>query len=432
MSEQATNLLSLQVIDLDELHKRVQKLNRRAERAKCPPVTYVVVKSEERDYHLVLDRYSYDACGPIKWLNYVERRALIHTVVVDFPVIKLPGGWTLCAVLEHTATGNFIFKPEGSKELPYDLRSLAPNCEHCHTRRPRRKTVVMVDEAGQYKQVGLSCLAEYLGVSDALLKVLELWNEVRTYNVDDFGMADEEYRRSGQQGIPVDTFLTHVTCIAEARGYVSRKAAEENWSKTSTVQAAVEGYHERNYQKRVDAGLSAEAMQAAEPLATAILEWAKALPETGSEFAHNLRLVAHSTFCPGGKVGFVAAMYAAYKRAQEKERTEQEATGPAKLNAHFGEVGQRLELTLTLKTRRVLSTVSDGGFYKELYRFEDAEGRTFVWFASVANETQEGETYQVKGTIKEHSEFRGTMQTLLTRCKVSPAVEERALAGRAA
>ena len=32
---------------------------------------------------------------------------------------------------------------------------------------------------------------------------------------------------------------------------------------------------------------------------------------------------------------------------------------------------------------------------------------------------EEGKTYTIKGTVKEHSEYKGTKQTILTRCKIA-------------
>lgn len=46
---------------------------------------------------------------------------------------------------------------------------------------------------------------------------------------------------------------------------------------------------------------------------------------------------------------------------------------------------------------------------------------TVVWKTSTYNALEEGKTYTVSGTIKEHKEYRGDKQTVLTRCKVVAA-----------
>ena len=46
---------------------------------------------------------------------------------------------------------------------------------------------------------------------------------------------------------------------------------------------------------------------------------------------------------------------------------------------------------------------------------------TVVWKTSTHNTLEEGKTYTVSGTIKEHKEYRGDKQTVLTRCRVVAA-----------
>ena len=74
--------------------------------------------------------------------------------------------------------------------------------------------------------------------------------------------------------------------------------------------------------------------------------------------------------------------------------------------------------------------------YNELntdaYILKDAEGNTFTWKTTNGlgidvkkNEhitwesAEEGQTVVLKGTVKEHNEYNGEKQTVLTRCKVS-------------
>ena len=52
-----------------------------------------------------------------------------------------------------------------------------------------------------------------------------------------------------------------------------------------------------------------------------------------------------------------------------------------------------------------------------LYRFVDDAGNVFVWKASGAYNVFDGVT--IKGTVKDHSEYQGVKQTVLTRCKIA-------------
>lgn len=82
---------------------------------------------------------------------------------------------------------------------------------------------------------------------------------------------------------------------------------------------------------------------------------------------------------------------------------------------YFGNIGDKLELNLTL--------IHTGGYetmygYTYVYTFVDSEGHQFIWKTGCYLDESEGSTLTVRGTIKAHSEYRGARQTELTRCRV--------------
>lgn len=107
-----------------------------------------------------------------------------------------------------------------------------------------------------------------------------------------------------------------------------------------------------------------------------------------------------------------------------------------------GEVGKRISLNLTLTISMYWETQygtqymhlmkdADGnvykwmtsnpvGYYKEAtgndYSYEDENGVKWDWHNI---EEKNAESFTIKGTVKEHSEYKGVKQTVLTRCKVS-------------
>jgi hypothetical protein len=52
-----------------------------------------------------------------------------------------------------------------------------------------------------------------------------------------------------------------------------------------------------------------------------------------------------------------------------------------------------------------------------IFKFLDSKGNIFIWRTGSAD-LEEGKTYTIKGTIKEHTEYKSEKQTHLTRCKV--------------
>lgn len=83
---------------------------------------------------------------------------------------------------------------------------------------------------------------------------------------------------------------------------------------------------------------------------------------------------------------------------------------------YFGNVGDKVELTLTLTHIGGYDTMYG---FTSVYTFVDADGHQFVWKTGCYLDQSEGSTLTVRGTIKAHSEYHGTRQTELTRCKVA-------------
>ncbi len=90
---------------------------------------------------------------------------------------------------------------------------------------------------------------------------------------------------------------------------------------------------------------------------------------------------------------------------------------------YIGKVGQKIKATVTL----VRSVQYDSTFgYRtttgHIYIFETADGNTLVWKTTSAW-LDVDKTYQLEGTVKEHSEYNKVKQTVLTRCKIMGAKE---------
>lgn len=81
---------------------------------------------------------------------------------------------------------------------------------------------------------------------------------------------------------------------------------------------------------------------------------------------------------------------------------------------HQGNIGERLELTLTVKR-----VVEKEGYYgnSAFHIFSDEEGNIYTWNTS-SKTLEVGRTYHLKGTVKEHTCFRNVNQTNLTRCAI--------------
>lgn len=83
-----------------------------------------------------------------------------------------------------------------------------------------------------------------------------------------------------------------------------------------------------------------------------------------------------------------------------------------------GKVGDRLDLIL-----KVVFSFDIDGMYGDssINTLVDSEGNKFTWKTqrNLCDNYGTGSTIQVRGTVKEHSEYNDEKQTVLTRCKIS-------------
>lgn len=87
----------------------------------------------------------------------------------------------------------------------------------------------------------------------------------------------------------------------------------------------------------------------------------------------------------------------------------------APVTEYYGSKGDKVQLTVKLTRTGSYETMYG---VTTVYTFEDNEAHCFVWKTGSYQEMEVGQTVTLKGTIKDHTEYKGLKQTELTRCKV--------------
>lgn len=100
-----------------------------------------------------------------------------------------------------------------------------------------------------------------------------------------------------------------------------------------------------------------------------------------------------------------------------------------------GEVKERIERVVTYLGRSSYERRSFSGYGTDIvniHRFADDEGNLLVWKTTAYLERideegflafiEHGTRVTLRGTVKAHDEYRGTKQTVLSRCKVAEAI----------
>jgi len=117
----------------------------------------------------------------------------------------------------------------------------------------------------------------------------------------------------------------------------------------------------------------------------------------------------------------------AKRKAAEEEKKAREAEEAAKkaISTYVGEVGEKLNIKARFDHTAWYERHSFAGYGMEtvyIVSFRDEKGNLLIWKTTSPKgcaELEEGDEISLKGTIKEHTEYRDEKQTILTRCKVT-------------
>lgn len=278
-------------------------------------------------------------------------------------------------------------------------------CNHCNTVRKRSK-YYFFEEAGEVKVVGSSCVQEYMGLDiEGILYASNIFFQKLETELE------EQFMRMRFGGSPdLFEFSSVVSALEEIT---------ENYSKPwepRTFQEEGTAHYIRNRLMCSSSPLPQKTSYQEEVEKIKSL-WLNA--ELNSSFLLNI----HASLFEGGEVRSLLAnrtlgiscwaIYRAMTYKPPKEKNPESAP-----SEYQGEEGKRGTFKATVIVRKVIET-----FYgiSTLYVFRNETGK-LVWFSS-SNEELELETeYQITGRVKEHREYKGERQTVLTRCKVEELV----------
>jgi hypothetical protein len=316
----------------------------------------------------------------------------IMEVFVSCPEPKL-AGWEFVARIDHANEAGNIVRTTDVRDLPEAYRTSEPVCDHCGHKRRRRDTFVVFNEAEGFKQVGSSCLKDFLGHGDAdkWAKVAELiaslgelkhmaWNK----GADGSSLIDHRW-------IGTEMFLGLCAESILDRGWTSRKSSKET-GRDSTADDVWARMHES----------LPIISENARNLAVAARDWASELDGELSDYEHNIKVVALSEAIEPRSIGIAASIVGSYYARMKPKGAP---------STFQGVKGQKLEIEVTVDEVRTLE-------FSYLHKMRDGHGNRFTWFATKpALKGFTGKTVKIRGTVKDHNEFKGSKSTVLTRVK---------------
>lgn len=405
----ATETIAVPAVRIPDMEGKLAKLARKSAKLGLTPPSvkvsdpYVVVKT--------LDD------GRKARVTYVDVTVSTEPIGVD--------GWDFVAAVDHMGEAGNVIRRLGRPDVDLvEFRTRPQLCEHCGTLRGRKSTFVLVNNQGETQQVGSSCLADFLGGHSASQAVAAALL-VREYRValDEFGEEGFSFG-SLPDAVGISELLTLVHAVVRNEGWVSKKDADESRQATADVAMAlrIDLFYGRIGQSQSRFGKEYVPTEADGVAAAEDLQWALSV-EGNSEYINNLRVIAKAGYCRPKQVGLGGSIYIAHKnavaRAAEAEaRTQRVQSGHVGQSRHVGQVEERR----VFEGLKLLSTQEwDGRFGTTVFhKFVDDQGNVLVWKGShrlkVGNEAvKDGAIVSIKATIKEHTDFRGTAQTVIAR-----------------
>ncbi|MEU2066233.1 MULTISPECIES: hypothetical protein [Streptomyces] len=323
-------------------------------------------------------------------------------------------GWTVLARLDHdeegeTITSLFPGLPEQDAEAVRGYHAIANVCHGCNIARHRTATYLARHENGEMRQLGTTCVEPYTGLP---IKGLEaLW---RFGTLKDSDWDGEEGGIPADLRVPVAEVLRVTAAIVNTEGrFYSRS---EQWKNTQPTADGVEAYFfDRKAPMEWRAAIDAD--PDAPTTAAAVRAWAVQGYGSLSDYRHKVGQLAKGETVDPRHLPTLVSAIAGWYRDQEKEATERAAQN----SKPQGTVGERITTPATVTTVIEL----EGRTYgyqtqrRRLVKFQDPQGNVFVWFSSAADVPDQGDEVELTGTVKDHSIYGETAQTVLTRCRVA-------------
>lgn len=415
MTAQAATLATLITIPaarLADAEKRVSKFVRKAKRLGMVAPSLEVTRTFDRLW--VVRRNgepgpAWDGALPLCYREDVRVDSLAMAEVEIRGERPIVAGWGFCATLEHTAAGNLLRCAPGLEgDLPAEYRTCGPEwCDHCGKRRRRNHTFVLRNiESGEFKRVGRSCLADFLGASDPAvwMATFEFVRELEALSAWDLG--DGGYGSSAPT-VRVADYLALTVAWIRKHGWIPASAAKG----FGCVCTAGEVYHAISAKDAEDRR-AALAMITDEDrdIAEGARAWIATDAAGSSDYIWNLRVAAALEGVDSRTSRLLASLIPCFRRDLAARKA-----AAAKTNEHIPGVaaGDKVDIEL------VCTGVYEHEFSWRV-TFEDAQGRAVIWWASnPGDDFDTGDRVQVRGRVKKLDTWNGKRQTVLTRCKVA-------------
>ena len=383
--------------------------------------------------------------GTLTTYNNAKHELVTFPIKVTCKRVEVDGvyvinGWQFVGTVEFTENGNIIRLADSSFEgkIPVKYLHTPKICEHCGKIRNRKDTYLIYNvDSGEFKQVGSTCLLDYTKGLDAneCASIMACLDKVAELN--DFDCDDESFFGNGFDSTSFGFDRKDVLPLVYA--YVSKYGYERMFEGKGTAQdVRICVLGDWNYLGEEMAKFYSDRYNSlvmpSEDDMKAIDDYAKEHLEDVNNYMRNASLSWLKGIIEYRDFGLISSFVATYQKEMNKNRLQalQNVNGA---NTHVANVGDRITIKVA-SLRCLWSNTIEIAWHTYvstfLYEIKDEEGHTFIWKSSNNLEIKHQQEYEymdnefihvkpteIVATVKEHSEYKGTKQTVLTRGKVT-------------
>jgi len=389
-------LITIPEYNYDWLQEKINKLNKKEIKLNCSPITLEILNTVVEEIK--------DKQGKL-----TGEKEVFLVIQINGEAPKL-SDWIFIGKLEEIDSGKNLISSVPGYEIPVYYRSTEITCDHCGINRYRKYTYLVQHEiTKQIKQVGKSCLKDFLGHPNP--EMYAGWAE-SLMNLEEKLTGDMPSGR-GERYFDIIEYLYFVAEEIKQKGWRSKTTAFEYGGNSTANDALHEMFPPLNYKPEY------KPSEESKELAKKALEWIKFEAEIkeDNQYMYNLNLLCSQEYMKYKTIGIVASLIVTYQKAMEYEikRRIREEQKKQIINEYLGNIKDKITQPVTVLLKRYC----DGIYSSTLYKFVTDEGYILIWFASGINEQlDQGDTAVITGTIKDHQDYQGNKQTIITRCKI--------------
>lgn len=323
-------------------------------------------------------------------------------------------GWSFIARLDHntdpSGESNLVYVMP-SAQLPEQFRTAAANCEHCGWDRRRRDTYILQnEETAEYKQVGRTCIQDFIGVDPARVAA-QAERYVKAQGLMDEARDPKWGGMDDHRDIFLPTYLAYVSKIIREHGWISGREAHESYDR-GDVPAKVSSANLAISDMFPSPRIPTKPSDEDEELATAAMNHVLTL-EPKNDFLHNIITITKQSYLDWKATGLAAAIIFVYNRHLEEEAKRKAAADLSK-SEHVGVLKERLEMDVRVVGKRWIESHFGSS---ALIKMLDNNDNLFITFSSgrFADDINIEDKVTIRGTVKKHDEYKGIKQTVLNR-----------------